>query len=279
MAKRFLIFASAALLLALGLFAWWLVPDDPSFGGRPLSALLDDLENGAPAAHDAAEQALRRAGTNAFPALLDLIGKSGSRFTESLRRNASQPLGIRYVPPTTRRDRGSLAFRTLGADALPALPALVKLLEDGEAPTFAATALAGLGAPAVPALTNALYDSWAPVRASSAFALGTMDPAPEAAVPALIECLGDPDNYVRSMAARSLGFIHSMPQTAVPALTAALKDRSTEVRRSVAIALGAFGSASKAAVPELQRLAEDPDRRVRDAVAEAVKKIESPAAQ
>lgn len=93
-----------------------------------------------------------------------------------------------------------------GADAGPAVPALVRLLgsNDDRLRVTVEEALEKIGPAAVPALTAALGNEKAEMRAGAADALGRIGPRAKAAVPALVKAREDRDPYVASHAAEAL---------------------------------------------------------------------------
>ncbi|MEJ5343928.1 MAG: HEAT repeat domain-containing protein [Chloroflexus sp.] len=181
-------------------------------------------------------------------------------------------LGIPAVPALVQalgdgdadvREAAAAALGRIGDAA--AVPALVPVLRDGYADVreAAAAALGQIGAPAVPALVQALGDGDANVRRAAAAALGQIGDA--AAVPALVRALGDGERQVREAAAAALGQIGDAQ--AVPALVRALKYGNALVRWAAAAALGKIGAP---AVPALVRALRDGDWKMRRAAAEAL---------
>src|SRR5690606_28309794 len=124
----------------------------------------------------------------------------------------------------------------------------------------AARALGRLGTaaiPAVPALTKILKDPSVQARWAAAKSLWAIGPAAAAAVPALIESLGDQSWVVRWSAARALGAIGAGERLdpAVAALAGALRDPDSRGCEAAGFALEALGPAAAAALPALGRAA------------------------
>lgn len=95
--------------------------------------------------------------------------------------------------------------------------------------------------PALPALIRALDDSHPRVRMAVAGALFQLGPAAAEATPILIEHLRrDPDPKVRQLSAIALGQIGPPAAEALPALVEALRDPSDGVRLRAAVAAEVF---------------------------------------
>ncbi len=169
----------------------------------------------------------------------------------------------------------------LGGKARPALPQLVKALEDDQQQVWfgAITALANLGPDAEPALPALLaeLDGWQPFRRDrqgtqgiyrTALALGAIGPA---AVPGLSNRLASDKWHVRAGAARALGFAthHALPT--VPALARSLRDERAEVREAAGEALVGLGRASVG--PLVGILGETEETRARLAAVETLGRL------
>jgi len=147
-----------------------------------------------------------------------------------------------------RQQAGSLraaAAAALGVIGRPAaqeaVPALTKALEDEEglvrARAIGALGAIGPGAQAVPALLRLLEDG----ELNAAWALEAIGPEASEAVPYLIRALAeDRHQRTRAAAAKALGAIGPAAHEAVPALRKALEDRSPSVREAAAEALAAI---------------------------------------
>jgi len=166
--------------------------------------------------------------------------------------------GLSSADPAART-RAACDLRKLGSQAVPALPRLVTLLDDGspvdgsvcgertwrfgragDATTpgeQAASALVAIGTPAYEPLTKALGGAAWIARSNAAWALGAM--RNRSAVPLLSRSLHDTEAPVRNRSAWALGALDG--SEAVPALIEALKDTDAGVREQVAWALGAIG--------------------------------------
>jgi|SRR5579884_1547585 len=128
---------------------------------------------------------------------------------------------------------GLAGFRTLGPDAVKAVPELVKVYD---------------------CETNQAL-LW-----NISDCLGYIGPGASNAAPALLSRAKDAHHnhrYVRSCAIWALGKIHPDPKTIVPALTALLRDKDPEMRCDAANALANFGSNAISSVPILIECLQD----------------------
>jgi HEAT repeat protein len=123
-------------------------------------------------------------------------------------------------PEAAARAEAATSLAKFGADAAPAVPALIRLLTDdnvlrGEddcnypwwltVADSAAAALVQIGRPAVPALIEALASPDGNVRVKVAMVIGDIGPAAAAAAPALEACVrGEPQEVSRDLMAQAL---------------------------------------------------------------------------
>ena len=170
------------------------------------------------------------------------------------------------------------AIGAFGADAAPAVNAIVAALSDSDANVRGA-AVTSLGqirpaaSAAVLALAKALSDSSPRVRDLAAVALEAMGPKAAPAVPELVSALNDPVDYVRAPAADALGAIGPGAQAAVKPLAEKLLTQDEGfVLASVSYALGDIGPNAKDALPALVQVLKM--RRVGSAAQEAILRIE-----
>jgi HEAT repeat protein len=154
------------------------------------------------------------------------------------------------------------------------LPALVRALADCDSRVRLRVidALEDMGpaaVPAAPALVAALEDGNPFVRWAAARTLGRVGPeAADIAVPALVRLLSSTHGELRLAAARSLTSYGPAARPALLALQQALASPEPELRLQAAEALGRM--ASPDAVPVLCAALEDPDERVRQSAAAAL---------
>ena len=183
----------------------------------------------------------------------------------------------------TRREAG-YQLSHLGAAAKPALPALLKALDDDDKQvwSYAIGAIAALGpeAPeAIPVLIDRLDSRKSrgrrerDVRQSgmrTAYALSRIGAT---AVPPLIQALGETDDSLRAGAAHALGGIGPAAHDAIPALIKNLANNQDYVRDETAQALGLIGSD---AGPALVAALQDSEARRRAGAATALAQMDPP---
>jgi hypothetical protein len=154
------LFLSALVLAALvGVMLWQARSlDEPRYGGKRMSAWLDEPSalagdpNAAPAA------AVRAIGTNAIPWLLSEFKAGGSTLNWRLNQLLEKQRVIKYRFPFDQRVLRALrGFYTLGPLAEPAIPNLLELVE--AEPGCIPEALAGIGTAALPALQQCLTNT------------------------------------------------------------------------------------------------------------------------
>jgi HEAT repeat protein len=159
-----------------------------------------------------------------------------------------------------RRD-AAYRLNQLGPKAQPALPALIKALDDPDKQVWAQAigAIAKLGPAAheaIPVLLGALDTRERRGRRErdrvqtivrSAYALSRIGPA---AIPPLIQALESDDSGVRAGAAKALGGMGPAAKVAIPALRANLGHGDGFVRREVVDALGQIGAAASGSMIE-----------------------------
>lgn len=133
------------------------------------------------------------------------------------------------------------SLKRLGPTALPAVPALRKLLrsaKNGQLQLRVALVLGEIGPEARSALPDLIAALHNPGAAGGvAYALGQWGPDAWEAVSDLMFILDAADDLVRRNAARALGHIGPAAEMAIPSLTELLDDRDHSVRAHAAIAL------------------------------------------
>jgi hypothetical protein len=254
---------------------------EPTYKGRTTTSWLQDFAYGRTPDMQKdrqAAEAIRAIGKDALPLLIDRL------------RISSEPLTDDEIYST--QDFHTLsAFRALGADAIPAIPELIELMDAAHKAAgfsnaepierlthrkiaFTALALKAMGEKAAGPLVEALASERRERRFGAAMALEPFEEQSQVVVPALIQVLSDKDEDVRWRAARSLGELHALPEQTVPALARSLReDYAANVRCYVISALEKFGSDADSALPDLRKATNDPDSVVRDYARKALKTI------
>ena len=176
----------------------------------------------------AAQDAIRQIGTNTIPPLLAMVETHDKR--PRVLRNLSELFGEQPEPGADPlvigndgRQQAAAGFEALGTAARPAVPALIRLLGNGN--------------------MN--------VRFGAAMSLGMIGQPAEAAVPALLERVDDHYTIVQIFSIAALGEIHADASTVVPGLTNKLVTTSKNglTETFVMEALGKFGEEAKGALP------------------------------
>jgi HEAT repeat protein len=196
----------------------------------------------------------------------DLLGQIGPEARESSPAMAALVAALRDRDPYVRTVAAT-ALASIGPAGPDALPPLRDMLNDGErVPALRALARYGAeAAPAIPRAIELLDDDDSEVRWNAARTLGKIGPAAREAVPALVAALKDDDALVREHAAEALGDIGPDAKNAVLPLMAVLKDPDARVRRDAVRSLGQIGLADKSAISAIQPLLKDKDDKVRRA--------------
>ena len=272
---------------------------EPSYGGKNLSAWLEDLyeaTGGGPlwegpgvgadgaaapgsaapnpalrARQDQAVEAIRKMGTEAIPHLMKIFY---NRKTGLMKRIVT--FSFRPTRPASERYLKAVGgFRALGSMAEMAVPELTEFLEQGETAYEASLALAAIGPAAVPALIQALGQHDERVWLAAAEALGQVLTTDEGAVPMLLKCVKHRDPLVRSYAVGALGEVGRGSHLVVPALIQCLEDPLVLVRVRAAEALGQFGAEAAGARAALSKALQDLDTGVREAAGRALREMEA----
>ncbi len=178
----------------------------------------------------------------------------------------------------------------IGPAAAPATNALVKLMDDKDARVAneAVLALASIGPgakDAIPALVKVLQQGSdeKTIFSSSAYALGKIGPDAAAARPALLHLLSHSDRHLALVSAWALTQIQpvsaEVAAKVVPVLVAGLAAPLPLGRQSAAEALGNLGPRAKEAAGALRKALSDEDKEVRAAAEKALGAIQQPAAK
>jgi hypothetical protein len=213
------------VLLLVGMTGCSFQPAEPSANGKKLSewvAVLGDGYSGNPAA----VKAIRQMGTNALPWLLYELQYevSPGRFAVTVMQGKTTAYD--------RNRRAAEAFKVLGTNAAPAIPAMIKTIQTSRgysSPVEKITeVLPYLGTSAVPAWRELLKHGNAHKRGVAAAYLGSLGPAGKDAFGDLLKALKDDSLPVRVEAAGALGAIGEQPERVVPLLMVQLKNAPQE---------------------------------------------------
>jgi hypothetical protein len=194
----------------------------PTYEGKPLSYWL----SGRKITSDKAQDAVRYAGTNAIPMLLQMVRADDSplkgRWNAFTLNNGL--LWCYFVPAEVRHRQALAGFKTLGLLASNAAPELIKIYDSNvsENPRrLVFVCLSDIGADpkeTIPFLLRARTNADDVVRMHAVEALGLTRVRADVIVPALISSLHDPAPDVRVMAVWSLGESGPQASAAVPRL-------------------------------------------------------------
>lgn len=148
----------------------------------------------------------------------------------------------------------------LGANAAPALPAVMAAINSDSAEVrgaaiLAASAMGGVADAAVPTIVGKLKDQDPGVRAYAAHALGRIGVSNEATLEALVHAALDPDKTVRREVLTALRHLNAPREVTFPIWAKALRDADPQV---VTTALDTVTELGKDALPLLtEALADD----------------------
>jgi HEAT repeat protein len=189
------------------------------------------------------------------------------------------------VRPTARGDPAQNQPGKLAPPYVPlaqkAVPVLTAALKDPatRVRACAAEALAETGPlaePAVPSLIKLLQnDEDRDVRLQSTLALHNIGPGAKAAVPVLVGKLRtEKADGVRVNTAAALGMIRDNPEMVVPALVETfLYDKHPDARRCAMMSIGHFGTDAKLAVPLLEQALKDSESRKTEASSQSINQL------
>lgn len=196
------------------------------------------------------------------------------------------PALLPLLKPDDPSYRGAAAaLFELHADAAPALPQVIEILEKRQVPVGPAIyVIQGLGPAAkdaMPVLMDLLdYETDPPfvgmhIQYWACQALRDIGPEAAPATEKLIEKLSDGKGSVRRHAAQALGAIGpAAGDKALEALLAATDDQLQPVRRDALLALAKFGTAAQAYAPQIKELSRNEDKSVQAVAAGALWHIE-----
>ncbi len=224
-----------------------------------------------------AERAVKAAGTNALPYLLDQFTRRTSRWARTLNRLAEQFHASPHVE--TENERISVAvfgLTALGPDMGPALPTLAKELADPGRAMAAAQIMGRYGDKALPFFREAIKST---NSAISIWLIGLSVESQGSDGPLIPKLLSDPDSEIRRKLVVALSHSPSVfgSPSAAEGLNRALYDSDAEVQIAAAAALGKLKSAARLALPSLLTLVTNSNERLAHAASNAVQLIDPPA--
>ena len=184
----------AVLLATAGGIGWFLsssVQPEPVHKGMPLSYWLQGYDTAnynrthpygpGPPTWNEANEAVRKAGTNAIPTLLRVLHQRDSKVKEAVLNLLRKQQVIKIpLPSTTDYIKALDGFRTLGEEASKAVPQLIAMFERDPSPVPQTAIPAILGdhsisllpaKAAVPAMLRAMTHTNAMVRNNAIYAL------------------------------------------------------------------------------------------------------------
>lgn len=223
-----------------------------------------------------ARDAIRAMGTNALPDLVKWIADEPAAWRKTPYRLPKKvPKWMVDESSDKRAELALKGFEILGTNASPALPGLLRLIGNTNAPmarSHAMEALTHLGNCAIPTLKRLLHESRNTRETGLLVDIRTMGTNAIPLVPAVIEHLGSTNLLHAGIAAGTLGILRLEPDLAVPALTASLTNAGV-VRERAMISLSQFGSHARPALPALTNLLTDPHVSFRRLAAEVIEAI------
>jgi hypothetical protein len=176
--------AVAVLLVAIVVIIVWQVLGvrEPSYGGKPLSQWLADLDLGSSDSPDKAAQAVRLIGTNSFPWLTEMLRVTDPIWKQAvIAVNAKQSIiRLPVTPASMVRARAVDGYNALGSGAKDNVPKLVQMMDSETSPQVRSCVAAALGAigpgakAAIPALLKAADDKNAEVCKHARLALANI---------------------------------------------------------------------------------------------------------
>src|SRR6266853_932454 len=120
-----------ALIVAGLITGYFVMPHEPRYEGRSLSAWLAELDLESPKAQDKPVEALRAIGTSSFPWLRRMLRSEGPIWERAMVAfNGRQSLvQLPITPDNVVRNRAVMGYHMLGKAADSDVPHLIQLLE------------------------------------------------------------------------------------------------------------------------------------------------------
>jgi HEAT repeat protein len=251
--RRRRILAVAFFLLAVGIFVIVFNANRP----RPKSGIvvrerpLEDWIEAALRSDYRAEEAIKEAGTNATPLLLEPLARPTT---------TANSLWVKTWPILPAFLQSRFEKPVLARDARMNTVALLRDL-----PEQSKTIL--------PQLMNRLDDEDAQVRLHTAITMGNIGAEAKAAIPTLLEFTRSTSHVMRVYSARALWKVSGEVEPALTVLEAGLQEKSAKFRWAAPVFLGEMGADAARAMPLLQEGANDPDKEVASLCIQALGKI------
>ena len=254
-----------AVILLAAFGAIVLSSREPRYGGKTLSRWIADLPDEELPSEQA--RAIRAIGTNALPSLIQWLQSFGPEWqrkgVEFLQQHTFFEWSL--LDPWAKPNRAIVGLRILATNAAPAIPAVLRLMDNShwEVRCLAIAALEAIGAPdvrATSALMKSLGDARPEVRMNSAAVLGEIGRGSSNAVNALVRALNDCDSSVVRAAIWGFGRLGPDAEAILPLLLSHTNIDSKARRELVHILKPIKGDA---AVLELGSLMHDSDPNVR----------------
>jgi HEAT repeat protein len=225
-------------------------------GEEGIPPLIRSIQSSNSSARLAAVYGLSLAGTNAAPAVTNLVGLL-----------SDSNLALRVAVQDSLLRIGAPAVEPLARAAL----ALDEHTRTGAVHVLH-VALCDTRA-AMQTFIRASRSDDPVIRGFAAHALGQVRPWETNAVLVLVELLDDPVALVRLAATRSLYASGLRAAPAVPRLAAQLRDESSVLREATLETLARLGAHARPALPELESCLGDPSESVRRAATNAVASV------
>ncbi len=292
MRMRYILLVALATAAIVALTARLTRPTEPAYEGKRLSAWVLDYQHVSPTGDaQPTDRAVRQIGTNAIPFLLRWLQYEPPLWREKLGK--VYPEFLRRIYDPDRVTSGDLlaahsarAFAALGTNAVTAMPALVQVMYNTNAPGAAYNAmrcLSRLGTNGLPPLLSVIQDPhYGSFREQAIIAVMTFheNPPPSSVVPpAFLKFVADPSAQLsaKALAAVLLSSIRYAPDVAVPAISAILTNptASADDRRLAALALAGYGASAASTLPTLTNALTDPSSLVSDWASTAIEQITS----
>ena len=228
----------------------------PVYQGRTLKEWLHYASDGKPTDKHSmdAEAAIHQMGTNALPALVQMLDFEYFSIWQPYLKILLSKKGDPFAGPAVLLGERYLArrgFRILGAEAKPAVPGILRLLHS----------------------RKGILE-----RIDIIKVLELIGPAAKEALPDLLAIAKSGERGQRGAALEAIVAIHSDPESCVPFLVRQLSDTDQIWRAFVAQSIGSLGPAAQSAVPRLTELLVDPDKDVRECATNALQRIDPAAA-